>query len=546
MVNFDDVLEATGGFGWYQARTYLFLCIPALLGSLLTFTQVFIGGVGDHWCKVSQWENDGCSQWGLTSLQCNALKKNLTVPEGDYDEKCMMYNLTGVDLETVYGNYAEVAQLDVIKCNDGWVFDKSVYQSTITEDWELVCDKSAVPNVLQSVYLAGFLLGCLLFGYLADKIGRYYTFFMCNGAAAIFTVLSAFSPNAVVYGILRFLIGASSYGSTLTAFVFATEMVLPGQRVYVGVVLWYWFACGYFVLSALGRYLASWRVFIALTVVPFVFLIPSVLVLTESPRWLLSKKRYQEAEEISKKIAKVNKKEVSSDFLAKLREDNLQPTEKATLLDIFRSPVIFLYLLNLLYNWFVQSFVYYGLSLGTSSLGVNVFIAFCISGAVELPAYTFSIYTMKWLGRKISTGSLMILAGVACFATIPAPDGPLRVCVAMIGKFAITASFSNIYVHTAEIFPTPLRTLSVGTCSVAARIGGIIAPLILFLENYWKQLPLACFAASSVLAGALVFLLPETKGKPMPDTIEDTINLRNLTVKVDDDKNFKPLPTLTA
>lgn len=57
----------------------------------------------------------------------------------------------------------------------------------------------------------------------------------------------------------------------------ATEMVLPGQRVYVGVVLWYWYACGYFVLSALGRYLASWRVFIALTAVPFVFLIPSVL-----------------------------------------------------------------------------------------------------------------------------------------------------------------------------------------------------------------------------------------------------------------------------
>lgn len=35
--------------------------------------------------------------------------------------------------------------------------------------------------------------------------------------------------------------------------------------------------------------------------------------------------------------------------------------------------------------------------------------------------------------------------------------GPIRVTVAMIGKFAISVSFANVYVLTAEIFPTPLR-----------------------------------------------------------------------------------------
>lgn len=39
--------------------------------------------------------------------------------------------------------------------------------------------------------------------------------------------------------------------------------------------------------------------------------------------------------------------------------------------------------------------------------------------------------------------------------------GPIRVAVAMIGKFAITASFANIYVHTAEIYPTPLRYVTI-------------------------------------------------------------------------------------
>lgn len=43
------------------------------------------------------------------------------------------------------------------------------------------------------------------------------------------------------------------------------------------------------------------------------------------------------------------------------------------------------------------------------------------------------------------------------FPLFPTAQGPIRVAVAMVGKFAITASFANIYVHTAEIFPTPVR-----------------------------------------------------------------------------------------
>ncbi|KAJ8030414.1 Organic cation transporter protein [Holothuria leucospilota] len=103
---------------------------------------------------------------------------------------------------------------------------------------------------------------------------------------------------------------------------------------------------------------------------------------------------------------------------------------------------------------FVQSFVYYGLSLGTSSLGANEFVAFCISGAVEIVAYTASIYTMKHPGIKISTG----ISDGRCWCrmfgnqTCPYAAGAIRVTVAMIGKFAISTTFSNIYLHTAEIF----------------------------------------------------------------------------------------------
>jgi hypothetical protein len=48
----------------------------------------------------------------------------------------------------------------------------------------------------------------------------------------------------------------------------------------------------------------------------------------------------------------------------------------------------------------------------------------------------------------------------------------------MIGKFGISASFSIIYVYSAEVFPTVVRNVGVGSGSMHARIGGLVAPQI--------------------------------------------------------------------
>lgn len=104
----------------------------------MTFVQVFIGGQRDHWCKVSHWEDEDCSQWNLTSSECLLLQRNLSTPkfaeDDDGDPQCMKYNLTGIDLETAYANQERLTELDIIKCDEGWYFDRSIHASTITED----------------------------------------------------------------------------------------------------------------------------------------------------------------------------------------------------------------------------------------------------------------------------------------------------------------------------------------------------------------------------------------------------------------------------
>ena len=67
----------------------------------------------------------------------------------------------------------------------------------------------------------------------------------------------------------------------------------------------------------------------------------------------------------------------------------------------------------------------------------------------------------------------------------------------------------------------PFRSAGTGLCSAASRIGGMVSPLIFLLEDTWAPLPFAIFGCSALLAGVLTFVLPETRGRSLPETLEE-------------------------
>lgn len=68
------------------------------------------------------------------------------------------------------------------------------------------------------------------------------------------------------------------------------------------------------------------------------------------------------------------------------------------------------------------------------------------------------------------------------------------------------------------------RQTGIGVSCMFARMGGVLAPIINMLHNHQPMAPLVVFGASPLLGAALALALPETAGRPLPDTVEDAEN----------------------
>ncbi|XP_069172319.1 solute carrier family 22 member 15-like [Procambarus clarkii] len=89
-----------------------------------------------------------------------------------------------------------------------------------------------------------------------------------------------------------------------------------------------------------------------------------------------------------------------------------------------------------------------------------------------------------------------------------------NVFLSLCGKLGITAAFHLLYVYTAELFPTECRSLALGECSAMSRLGSVASPYVNdLLGQLTSWAPSAVFAGTSLVAGALALLLPETRNR---------------------------------
>uniref|UniRef100_A0A8C3P0A3 Major facilitator superfamily (MFS) profile domain-containing protein n=1 Tax=Cyanoderma ruficeps TaxID=181631 RepID=A0A8C3P0A3_9PASS len=501
-----EILKAAGDFGRFQKCLVLLSVIPCLSVAFHQFCQLFMVVEVPYHCDTSWIRAVGPN---LTEEE----QLNLTLPRGTDGEfeQCSMYSPVDWDLDSIVAYGLN----DTEKCINGWVYPSEQPPSLLTE-FDLVCDRKDLNDIAQAIYMAGLLLGSMIFGPLSDRIGRRPVILLSVFLQGLFGLGIAFVPHFYVYMAFRCVVGASP-----SFFLSATEWIGVSSRPKAVLTSHCCFAIGQMILAGLSYGIHNWRLLEIAGSVPIFAFFFCIGVLPESPRWLVTKGRIEEAKKVLQKAAATNKRSLPPELLEQLKPET--EVKSGSFLDLFRKKHLRKVTLIMSFVWFVNSFVYYGLSLNVTNFGLDIYLTQLAFGAVEIPARVGCIFTLQRFGRRKTQAVLLVLSGLVCLIITGIPeDQPVATTIlATIGKFTASASFSTSYVYAAELFPTILRQTGVGLCSMSARVAGILAPLVRLLGQYHRAIPMAIFGSTPVLGGLLCVLLPETRGTDLPDDTGD-------------------------
>lgn len=372
--------------------------------------------------------------------------------------------------------------------------------------------------------MLGIFIGASLSGIVSDRFGRKKTIIFFSTLQTIFSIAVAFSNSMMTFIILRMLLAFSSVGFWTTFFVYAMEMMGGKWKTLMGIGFEYPWALAYSVLPGIAFAERNWRnLQLIISVPPVVFLIFYYFI-PESPRWLISQKRYKEAETILRRAAQINGK--AWDESENLEEsDKMADTEaeSVNILHLFKTPNLRKNTLLQYFNWFTASFIYYALTFDSGSLVPgDIYVNFAVSGLIEFPAYTLCIFLLLYLGRRGPLAFMYFLISGSLLLTLAMPNSVGVLVTASIGKFAVVCAFAIIYVQAAEIFPTVVRNSGTGSASSMARVGSVLAPIVgRELGKINRHLVFVIFSLVALTAGLGTLFLPETLGKSLPNSIAE-------------------------
>lgn len=509
MTSFEQVLKEINDFGRYQKSRLFLLCLAALLPGIVTYIHSFAAANPDHRCQNPYDSND-----------------TFSVKESDYKN---LVNITSLDKcsITYQTNYNTTA---TEKCNK-WVYDRQYYETTLTEDWSMVCDRAFMRGSVQTVYFMGYLIGSIVMGILADNYGRRpimlsaFVMMIAGSVGVTFgpQISLGITGSYVIYAISRFLIACGTRGINVTGFVLGMEMMANEKRKLAGLMFPTFYGLGQLVLVVMAYLARDWQtlslinIFLTLPFISYFFVLP------ESPRWLLSNKRNDDALKIVEKVSKVNKTSLNIDTWNDFLETETMKkgdSKKESIVDAMKSPKMVLISLVLYLNWIINNFVFYGVGLKANDLGVSPYLSFTIAGVVEVVALGITFLILDKTGRKSLYCGFLFLAGVSCISIIFVEKLEYELALAMFGKFCASGSYAIIYLYSSELFPTSIRNSLMGSCSMMARVGSMMAPLVLDMGD-WTDLPFLIFGVSGVIGAISAVILPETLNRPLPECIKD-------------------------
>jgi putative MFS transporter len=381
---------------------------------------------------------------------------------------------------------------------------------------------------LISVGYVGQLLGALFFGWLAEREGRVLAMIFAILTFSCMSIACALSWDYHSLLVFRTIQGfglggevpiAAAYISEMTKaqgrgrFVLLYELIFSVGVVTAGIV-------GYWLVPLLG-----WQYMFVIGAAPVLLLYTVYNWLPESPRWLASKGRFDEADRALSSIERQVERATGKPLppvapVATIGTAVSQSSAWSTIL----SPIYLRRTLMVWSIWFGAYIVYYGIGTWLPTLYRTVFhlpleVALrygLISNGIGFLGAALCALTIDYFGRRfwfsISLGGSAVFLGVLWQLGASSPE---QVLIYSSGAyFFATAAAVGVYLYTPELYPTRVRALGVATATAWLRLASIVGPTIVgTMSAYGLGSVFLTFAAAALLAAFIVMVFAvETKG----------------------------------
>ncbi|CAH2069056.1 unnamed protein product, partial [Iphiclides podalirius] len=509
----ESVLAHVGEMGRYQRFLFVAMLPFGVFFAFVYFGQMFITATPQrHWCRVPE----------LQHLDMG-MRRNLTVPrlEGGWSQ-CAMYNANwSLVLETMT---PPDPSTETVRCRDGWEFELGdIPYRTVVSERGWVCEYSGFAPLAQTIFFVGSLTGGVFFGWIADRYGRVPALVGTNLIACVGGLGTVYTTGLWDFIFCRFLVGMSFDNCFMMMYILVLEYVGPKHRTWVAnMSIALYFGGGCLMLPWLAYFIADWRHFLWVTSLPMALTVFAPLVIPESARWLASRGKVNQAVKILRRFEKINGTKIPQDVLDDFIVSSSQTRRTGeSIVDVFKSVPLRNTMIFMVVIFMACAVIFDGLVRMSEGLGLDFFVTFTLTSATEIPSVTLVAIVLDRWGRRKLTIVPICMAGVLAIVAAFVSKGIPQVVLAIAARFSVNMSYNAVVQWSTELLPTGARASGSSLIHVSGYVSTMLSPFLVYSERVWKPLPLLIMGVTALTVSSFGFLLPETMGRPMPQTIDE-------------------------
>jgi MFS family permease len=518
----EEIFNQIGAFGAFQKKRLFIGGLISSFTAITFFSNVFINAKPDLVCRLL--ENDSNK-----TIKINRINNK--------NESCEMY-----------WKYVENSSSSLdYECG----YESDFYGRTIINEFDLVCEKSFLAHLTESINLCGFVFSLIL-GFLSDKFGRKRVLMhACIALTLVLITNTLVQMNFMlemskmqrytIYLVCRFFIGVLGNSVFIVMYVLLLELTNKEHSILFSNINLAMFVMGEFMALGIAYYLRDWIYFLyIMSAYSLICSFSIAFFMPESPSYLLDNDLVKKANKLIRKIASANG--TSTNLSLKNEFDNSksllitksaktsiddqnEANENINMLSFLSSGKNFLNFGLLCYVWFSSSIIYFGISLGVASVrNLNPYTSYFLSSAAEICGYMLCYFNDKFAQKRmfiiyfliacLSCASVAFIPVTSSLDQLKTPPGLdlnsiLILVFITISKTATSAVFNSAYIYTTCFYPTRIRSTMLALILSVGRTGGIIAPLFNFLSHFiWDPISYILFSFFAFLSIFCIIALP--------------------------------------